>query len=141
MDLTINYPKIKNNTQSFGRMKFEENTAGEIAKQAAKFYPKGQKGNSFYDEFLLAMDSFVLRQDKNKEVDIVVKHSKDWLGRKRIIAEVIPSVDTFEIKSFKQDVKPKKGGLLLFLSKAEEFANRQQEKVIDVLRMKHPRIK
>ena len=140
MDLTVNYPRIKNN-KSFGSIKFEDGTASEIAHQAAKFYPKGQKGNSFYDSFLTAMDSFVLRQDENKEVDIVVKRSKDWLGRKRLVAEVVPSVDSLEMKTFKQDVKPKKGSLLLFLCEAEEFANKQQEKVKGVLGMNHPKIK
>ena len=141
MDLTVNYPKIQNNKQTFGKMKFKDGTASELANQAGKFYPKGSKGNSMYDEFLLALDSFILRQAENKEVDIVVKRSKDWLGRKRLVAEVVPAVDSLEMKTFKQDIKPKKGNLLLFLCEAEKFANKQQEKVKDILMMNHPNLK
>ena len=140
MDLTVNYPRIKNN-KSFGSIKFEDGTASEIAHQAAKFYPKGQKGNSFYDSFLTAMDSFVLRQDENKEVDIVVKHSKDWLGRKRIVAEVLPTIQDMGVKVFKQPVKPQKGRLLEFLCNAEECANQLQAKIKDIKKIVRPILK
>lgn len=141
MDLTVNYPKIQNNRQTFGKMKFKDGTASELASQAGKFYPSKGKTNSMYEQILTAIDSFILRQAENKEVDIIVKRSKDWLGRKRLVAEVVPAVDSLEMKTFKQDVKPKKGSLLLFLCEAENFANKQQEKVKGILGMNHPRIK
>ena len=138
MDLKVNYPTAHSNKQNFCQIKFKDGAASEIASQAAKIYPKGQKASSMYDDILLAVDSFVMRQHANKEVDIVVKKTKDLLGRKRLVAQVVPTIDSLETKTFKQDVKPKKGRLLLFLCKAEEYANKQQEKVKDILRMNHP---
>ena len=140
MDLTVNYPKVQNNNQQFGQIKFKDGAASELGRQAAKFYPKKSDFNAVYDGVLNAMDQFVVRQHTNKEVDIVVKKTKDLLGRKRLVVQVVPTIDSLETKTFKQDVKPKKGRLLLFLCKAEEYANKQQEKVKDICKMNRTRL-
>ena len=140
MDLTVNYPKVQNNDQQFGQIKFKDGAASELGRQAAKFYPKKSDFNAVYDGVLNAMDQFVVRQDANKEVDIVVKKSKDLFGRKRLVAEVIPVVDTLEKKTFKQKGMSIKGRLLEFLIDAEQFANKQQEKVKDIYKMNRTRL-
>ena len=140
MELTVNYPKGQNNNLKFGQIKFKDGSASELAKQAAKFYPKKSEFNVVYDGVLNAMDQFIVRQDANKEVDIVVKKSKDLFGRKRLVAEVIPAVDTLEKKTFKQKGLSLKGRLLEFLLEAEQFANKQQEKVKDIYNMNRTRL-
>ena len=140
MDLIVNYPKVQNNNQQFGQIKFKDGAASELGRQAAKFYPKKSDFNAVYDGVLNAMDQFVVRQDANKEVDIVVKKSKDLFGRKRLVAEVIPVVDTLEKKTFKQKGMSIKGRLLEFLIDAEQFANKQQEKVKDIYKMNRTRL-
>ena len=140
MDLKVNYPKSLSNKQSFGKVIFKDGTASEIGVQAARLYGKKKMNGSMYNMILEAMDSFVLRQSKNEEVNIIVSKKKNFFGKERIVAEVKPLIDVLETKVFKQKSPVQKGSLVDFLFKAEDYAKEQSRLVKDLRKMNYPKL-